>query len=173
MTNGAQNTALTIIRDFETAASEPGWFAQNDGVMGGVSKGGSEVSNGTLLFTGSISLANNGGFAQVYSPTVKTDLSEYRSVVLRVRGDGRTYQFRLATNARYRGSRIAYRAEFSTEPGEWQELRIPFERFVPSYRGRRLTGPELDTRSVQQIALLLADGQAGPFRLEVDWIGWK
>jgi monofunctional biosynthetic peptidoglycan transglycosylase len=118
-----------------------------------------------------LSLENNGGFAQIYSPTETADFSDYSAVRLRIKGDGRRYQFRMATDARFRGSRIAYRAEFATEADEWMEVALPFSSFQPSHHGRMLSGPPLDLTSVREIAFLLADGQAGPFALKMEWIG--
>ena len=162
---------MKILRDFSHVEDASAWPSQNDGVMGGVSTGQAEMRNGILRFFGEISLENNGGFAQVYSPTEKSDFSDFSQVRLRIKGDGRTYQFRMATEDRFRGSRIAYRSEFATEDGEWTEVTLPFDSFVPSHHGRILSGPELDLTSVRQIAFLLADGNAGEFDLQVDWIG--
>ena len=139
--------------------------------MGGVSSGKAEINDGELHFSGVLSLENNGGFAQIYSQTEVSDFSSYSAVKVRVKGDGRTYQFRMATDARFRGSQIAYRAEFKTKAGEWIEVSIPFETFVPSFRGRLLQGPPMNLKSVQRIAFLLNDGNPGAFSLEVDWIG--
>ncbi len=163
--------SMRILRDFSSLASAPAWPSQNDRVMGGVSTGGAELRGGVLYFSGSLSLENNGGFAQIYSPTEIADFSDYSTVRLRVKGDGRTYQFRIATEDRYRSSRIAYRANFPTEDGKWTEVTLPFDSFAPSFRGRILSGPPLDLTGVRQIAFLLGDGNPGEFALEVDWIG--
>lgn len=164
------NKTIKILRDFSNPAEAPAWPSQNDGVMGGVSTGRAEMREGVLQFSGTLSLENDGGFAQIYSPET-TDFSEYSAVRLRVKGDGRTYQFRIATKDRYRGSRIAYRANFPTGDGEWTEVVLPFDSFVPSYRGRILPGPALDLKGVREIAFLLADGTPGEFLLQVQWIG--
>lgn len=152
------------------ASEAPPWRAQNDGVMGGVSTGKASVANGKLHFKGVLSLENNGGFAQIYSPAVRSDYSGHTALRLRVLGDGREYQFRLSTDASFRGSRIAYRASFPTKAGEWTEIRLPFDAFVPSFRGRTLKGPPLDLSSITRMAFLLADGKPGEFALTVDWI---
>ncbi len=167
----AELSSMELIRTFDASSEEPGWTAQNDGVMGGVSSGKAEIDDGELHFSGVLSMENNGGFAQIYSQTEVSDFSNYSAVKLRVKGDGRTYQFRIATDARFRGSQIAYRAEFTTEAGEWIEVSIPFESFVPSFRGRLLSGPPMNLTSVQRIAFLLNDGIPGAFSLKVDWIG--
>lgn len=162
---------METIRTFENASEEPRWTAQNDGVMGGVSAGASEINAGALRFFGNLSLENNGGFAQIYSPSERSDFSAFSAIKLRVKGDGRVYQFRLATDARYRWSPIAYRSEFKTEAGQWIEVALPFTTFSPGFRGRMLTGPPLDLTNIRRLAFLLSDGTAGPFSLEIDWIG--
>ena len=153
-----------------TDSEKPEWRAQNDGVMGGVSSGGARLSDGKLHFEGVLSLENNGGFAQIYSPAKHSDYSDHAALRLRVLGDGREYQFRLSTDASIRQSRIAYRATFPTKASEWTEVRLPFDAFVPSFRGRTLKGPPLDLSSITQMAFLLADGKPGEFALTVDWI---
>lgn len=167
----AELSSMKLIRTFNASSEESGWTAQNDGVMGGVSSGKAEINDGELHFSGVLSLENNGGFAQIYSQIEVSDFSNYSAVKLRIKGDGRTYQFRMATDARFRGSQIAYRAEFKTEAGQWIEVLIPFESFVPSFRGRLLPGPTINLTSVQRIAFLLSDGNPGTFSLKVDWIG--
>ncbi len=165
------DSSMKTIRTFDASSEEPEWVAQNDGVMGGVSSGKAEIINGELHFSGVLSLENNGGFAQIYSPTIVSDFSDYSAVKLRVKGDGRTYQFRIATDDRFRESQIAYRSEFKTKANEWSVISIPFESFVPSFRGRLLSGPPLDLASVRRVAFLLNDGNPGAFSLTVDWIG--
>jgi len=160
--------------DKELTGFEPGepieWRPINDGVMGGLSRSLLKITPaGTGLFEGEVSLANNGGFASVRARLGPVDLSGYQSLAARVRGDGKRYRLRLHTGAGVDG--IAYQADFDTEAGEWQEIVLPFSSFEPTFRGRRLTDVEpLDTGNVQQIGLMIADKQAGAFRLELDWI---
>lgn len=170
--NADSSSPMHTLRHFSPSADEPAWAAQNDGVMGGVSEGSARLESSQLRFVGNLSLENNGGFAQIYSPVEQSDFSKYSGVRIRVKGDGRRYQFRLATDARYRGSRIAYFSEFETEPGEWVERFLPFNSFKPSHHGRALSGPPLDLESIREIAFLLGDGQPGAFSLTVDWIGF-
>lgn len=169
----AFSSPMKTLRNFDEPSKEPEWFAQNDGVMGGVSTGWAETKAGHLHFSGKLSLENNGGFAQIYSQAEQADFSRYTGLRLRVKGDGRDYQFRIATDARYRGSQIAYRATFPTKADQWTEVTIPFSTFVPSYRGYILPGPVLELTSIRQIALLLADGNPGSFSLLVDWIRFE
>ena len=71
---------------------EPRWFTLNDDVMGGVSQSEFAVTErGTALFRGALSLRNNGGFATIRSRAADLDLAGASGLILRVRGDGRTY----------------------------------------------------------------------------------
>ncbi len=155
---------------FDDGAERPIWRAQNDNVMGGVSEGGAEIADGALHFSGSLSLENNGGFAQVRIVDLGLDLSGKTGMKMRVMGDGRTYELRLATNARHRGSRIAYSVEFPTAAGEWTEVRVDFADLQPSHHGNRLDGPPADLSQVEEMSFLIGDKREGPFSLKVDWM---
>ena len=155
---------------FEESPGEPRWVAVNDGVMGGRSTGGPRVAGGRLEFTGELSLANNGGFASVRSVGAGFDLRNATTVVLRVRGDGRRYQLRLATDATYRGVAVSFGAGFDTTAGQWIEVRVPLDSLEATVRGSRLQGPPMDAARVREIGLLIADKREGPFALSVDWI---
>lgn len=155
---------------FDGDAGEPIWTAQNDNVMGGVSKGDAVIRDGLLHFTGSLSLENNGGFAQIRIRNLGYDLAGKKGVRMKVMGDGRTYQLRLATNARHRGSRISYSVGFPTKAGEWSEVEVSFADLKPSHHGNELDGPLADLSQVEEISLLIGDKRQGPFSLKVDWI---
>lgn len=155
---------------FDGDAAEPKWTAENDDVMGGVSKGGAVVRNGLLEFTGSLSLENNGGFAQVRIRQLGYDLSGKKTVKLRVMGDGRTYQLRLATDARHRGSRIAYSVEFPTTANTWTDVEVQLADLKPSHHGEALDGPPANLAQVEEMSFLIGDKREGPFALKVDWM---
>ncbi|MBU6247975.1 MAG: DUF4380 domain-containing protein [Xanthomonadaceae bacterium] len=161
---------MRMLMQFAPEPQEPRWIAVNDGVMGGRSSGGPAIVDGVLQFSGSLSLANNGGFSSVRSVGRDFDLGDVTAVVLRVRGDGRRYQLRLATDARERGLPVSYGASFDTRAGEWTEVRVPLASLQPSVRGTPLEGPPLDPSRVREIGLLIADRREGPFALSVDWI---
>ncbi|MGD2031426.1 MAG: CIA30 family protein [Gammaproteobacteria bacterium] len=167
--NAADSEALYPIATFAGRESQQ-WGSIDDGVMGGLSNSRLERTvEGTGLFEGRVSLANNGGFASVRAALGPTDLSDFHGVRIRFRGDGKRYRLRFHSSAGFDG--VAYQASFDTAPDEWQEVSIPFSDFRPTFRGRLLTDVEpLDTSSVQQVGLMIADRQEGPFRLEIDWI---
>ncbi len=152
-------------------SSESGlWRSVNDGVMGGLSRGSLRIGAGSIgVFEGEVSLANNGGFASARATIGPRNLSAREGLRIRAMGDGRTYRLRLHDTAGLDG--IAYQAEFDTQPGQWQTVTLPFSAFQPTFRGRvPPDAPPLDTGRIEQVGLMIADGQQGSFRLELDWI---
>jgi monofunctional biosynthetic peptidoglycan transglycosylase len=147
------------------------WQVVNDGVMGGLSQGKlTQKTAGTMLFSGMLSLENNGGFSTFRSRILKMDLSRHSGLVLRVRGDGRTYQVRVATDARFRGMEVSFAAEFATIKGEWTEVKIPFAHFEGSFRGLKLPEERLDASKIQRISILIGDKRQASFAVELDFI---
>ena len=156
--------------NFDNSPQEPRWVAVNDGVMGGRSSGTAVVVDGQLQFSGVLSLENNGGFASVRSVGHEFDLGDATTVVLRMRGDGRRYQLRLATDARYRGMPVAFGAEIEARAGEWTEVRVPLSSLNATVRGSAVQDALLDPSQVREFGLLIADKCEGAFTLAVDWI---
>jgi len=156
--------------NFSDASAVRQWISVNDNVMGGISEGGFRITDDkTLEFSGNISLENRGGFASIRTRPADLNLDGYDTIVLRVKGDGRTYYVNLRTSsARAAGS---YRAPLKTQEGTWREVRVPLKDFQYSAFGRRIAGADpLMANKIQSVGFTLADKQAGPFRLEVDWI---
>ena len=148
-----------------------GWRVVDDGVMGGLSKGKIEISDdGILNFNGKLSLENNGGFSSLRSGDLKLDLSGAEGLRARVKGDGRTYQMRFRTDARFRGMEISFKSDFKTKKDEWIEIKVPFNKFSGSFRGMSLKKETFNPGKIRRIGLLLGDKKAGPFELQVDWI---
>jgi hypothetical protein len=156
--------------DFQAATNSPAWEVVNDGVMGGVSISLFQIlTNGGAVFSGVVSLENNGGFASVRSQPVRADLTGCDSFLLRIRGDGRRYKFSVRTEAGL--DTPLYQLALTTKRGEWEEHRLPFKDFVPTFRGRILTDvPPLNPAKVSSVGFLISDKQEGPFKLEVAWI---
>ena len=164
------DSTLTLFR-FDAPDSLNRWVAINDDVMGGVSHGAMAITRDSCLqFEGSLSLENGGGFASIRTPLLKPDLTGYTGIRIRVKGDGRTYQFRLRPDTGMDG--IAYRRDFQTVPDTWVEIDLPFESFQPSYRGDIIKDAEpLRAAEIRQLGFLIADKTAGAFRLIIGAIG--
>jgi transforming growth factor-beta-induced protein len=163
----SQNQTITTFDDSDS--SQLGWRITDDGVMGGRSRGQFEITDdGIMVFQGKLSLENNGGFSSVRSSNISLDLSDSRGLAVRVKGDGRTYQLRLSTQARYRSREVSFSADLKTREGEWIDLRVPFSEFKAGFRGRSLNDVAFDPSSIRRIGILLGDKRPGSFRLEVD-----
>ncbi|MEL6346776.1 MAG: CIA30 family protein [Myxococcota bacterium] len=145
------------------------WVAVNDTVMGGVSKSKVVTTREGLRFSGELSLENNGGFTSFRSQPAPLNLNEITGFRVRVRGDGRTYDF----TARRRDVPLnagSYRHPVETVEGEEIEVEIPLSAFQATMRGRPVLGaPSLDTApgQIESVGFLLADKSPGAFRLEV------
>lgn len=146
----------------------------DDGVMGGLSKGAiRRTDEGSVVFSGTLSLENNGGFSSLRMAGGEWNLEGWKGIVLKVRGDGRTYDLRLTTNEHHRGSAVSFRGSFQTRKGEWVEAKIPFSELEAGWRGRTLD-TKFDPARIEGLGIILADKQPGSFHLEVQWMkGWK
>ncbi len=166
----ADSASNKMIFDFQASTNSTKWQVVNDDVMGGVSTSQFQLlTNGGAIFSGVVSLENNGGFASVRSNPVRENLSDTSAFALRVRGDGRRYKFTVRTEAGFNAPN--YQAEFTTKRGEWEEHRLAFKDFIPTLRGRVLTDlPPLIPSKITSVGLIISDKQAGPFRLEMSWI---
>ena len=165
----AETASDKVIFDFTTASNSPAWQLINDVVMGGVSTSRFQILTSGSVFSGVVSLENNGGFASVRLSPVRQDLAGLDAFLVRVRGDGRRYKFTVRTETGF--DRPIYQCPFATKRGEWEEHRLPFKDFIPTFRGRVLTDlPPLNPAKVSTVGFLISDKQDGSFGLKVEWI---
>ena len=87
-------------------------------------------------------------------------------LIIRLKGDGKKYQFRIKDDIR---SYYSYISTFSTS-GEWQEIEIPLNEMYPSFRGRRLNLPNFSQDNIEEIAFLIGNKKPESFRLLIDKI---
>ena len=158
---------LKPITGFDLQPDGLEWLVVNDNVMGGMSNGGFELNNGALMFSGSTN-TNGGGFSSIRARGSQMDLSEFSGLRLRVKGDGRQYSWQLRTNAMYRGRELGFWSDFDTTAGQWLEIDLPFADFVPKFRGNELDLAAPDPAHICGMGLMIADGNDGPFAIEVD-----
>jgi monofunctional biosynthetic peptidoglycan transglycosylase len=162
-----------ILLGFTEPGASSAWETVNDGVMGGRSRGGPSFAEGRLTFSG-VTNTNGGGFSSIRTRPRDWGLADAESLLLRVKGDGRTYIASLSTSALIGGFPVNYWARFATSPeGAWQTVRIPLRDFRPTFFGEDITGraPEIDPAQVDTIGIFIYDKKDGPFRLDVEWIG--
>lgn len=156
-----------IIFDFTYDSDIQSWRIVDDVVMGGRSSGEFSISeDGHGLFYGDVSLENNGGFSSVRYPLASMTVHPENTIRIRLKGDGKAYQFRIKNDQRYEYS---YIFEFETT-GDWQEITVPVGEMYPVFRGRRLNRSDFSHNSIEEIAFLIGNGQPQTFRLLIDSI---
>lgn len=161
-----QSTCTTIIEHSENDETNP-WRTVNDGVMGGLSEGGSFLQEDHLSFVGNTN-TNGGGFSSVrlrVEPGLMADTDHLR---LWMRPDGRRYSVTMRTDVTYRGRPVAFRADIASgEPGEWGQGILDYADLKASIFGRAVYGAEFDPASVREVSLIIYDGLDGPFRMDL------
>jgi len=149
-------------------ASTTPWQNIDDVVMGGISSSQMEIHKDKATFKGNLSLENNGGFASIRSADLTQELEGFDGLLLRVKGDGKSYQFRLRDKSYNRHN---YSLRFKTNKDKWTLIKLPFTQFVAGYRGRNLDSyPAIKSNDIRALGLMLTDKQEGKFSLEIDWI---
>ncbi len=159
-----------LIFDFSLPDEEKRWEIVTDEVMGGISKTQMFITqNKTAVFRGEVSLENYGGFASMRTQPQDYQLDDFTGISLHVKGDGKKYRLRLRTDNEFEG--IAYQSIFTTESEKWITAHLKFTEFIPVFRGRIvLEAPKLEAGRIRRIGFMIADKQAGPFALEIDWV---
>ena len=164
------DTVFTI--DFGKQTGGQDWYVVNDGVMGGLSNSSITFDQESMLFTGNVSLENNGGFASVRSARQLMDLSKYTKVKIRFKSKNkdRIFALRLNTNDVY--YRPSYNQDFQSISDDWQELEFNLTDFNETVLGRK-TGKTIPTSQLEKvirIGIMLNDKKEGAFSLEIDAI---
>ena len=169
----AIDTPLQLLQplvDFAGPDTAQKWQAVNDGVMGGVSDGQFRITaDRSMEFSGRLSLENNGGFASVRTKPTDLEIKAGDTMVVRVKGDGREYVLNLYTKSRRMA--FSYRAPLPTTKGEWTEVKVPLNEFIPTAFGRRVQGMgPVEPDQINSLGFMLSDKKPGPFKLEVEWV---
>jgi hypothetical protein len=153
-----------VLFDFSANNQPDKWQVVNDGVMGGLSQATFKVSeNGTALFSGRVSLENNGGFSSVRYSTGKTNIEGYATLALYLKGDGKNYQVRIREN---HDDYFSFITTFQTS-GKWETIELPLKEMFPSFRGRKLDRPNFNGNTIVELTFLIGNKKAESFTLEL------
>ncbi|BDX35212.1 CIA30 family protein [Mycobacterium antarcticum] len=163
--------AVTLV-DLDEASEVATWTTVNDPVMGGQSTSRITFGDGGLVFSGDISLENNGGFASARSPQdpdIGRRATGAKSLRVRALGDGKTYVLKVGTA----GQPWSYIQRFTTEAAVQRIYELPIAGFQPV--GQRLDpapdAPQtLDPSNIDQVSVYILDKQQGPFELTISTI---
>lgn len=165
------NASNAVLVALDEPAVVDTWTTVNDPVMGGRSTSTVAFGDGGLVFSGTISLENNGGFASARGPVdpeIGRRATGATSLGVRARGDGKTYLLKVET-----GQPWSYIQRFATEAGVLRTYDLPVGGFQPV--GRFLNpAPEapqsLDPSTISRVSVYILDKQDGPFQITVSAI---
>ena len=158
--------SMTLFQ-FNSDSNIENWRILDDVVMGGCSNGEFKINtDGYGEYYGEVSLENNGGFSSLRYDFESLDSSKYLKFRLRIKGDGKTYQFRVKSNTNDRHSFIY---NFKTTK-DWQNVDIPFSDMFASFRGYRLDIPNFNGQQMEEIAFLIGNKKEETFKLLIDTI---
>lgn len=159
-------TNYTIVK-FSKNTSLTSWTIVNDVVMGGKSTSTiSKNSEGNAVFKGEVSLENNGGFSSLRHRFDKIDISQFNKIKIRLKGDGKKYQFRIKPS---RFNQYSYVNYIQTN-GDWQTIEINLSDFSPVFRGRKLDLPNFLGNELEEIGFLIGNKKNESFKLIIDSI---
>lgn len=156
-----------VVFDFDTQSNVNQWYQTNDDVMGGISNSKMSLDNsGNGVFFGKVSTDNNGGFAMTRLP-VNISLDDHKSkIVLKLKGDGKKYQFRIKSKS---NQRFWYVQSFQTSTKN-EEIELPLSDFYASFRGYELNENNFSETKIKEIAILIGNKKNEEFKLEIDKI---
>jgi len=156
-----------LIFDFSSKVDISGWKVVDDVVMGGKSLGKFSINNeGNAVFSGKISLENNGGFSSVKHQFLKKKINSSTKIKIRLKGDGNAYQLRIKKS---QSDNFSYVATFHTS-NIWETIEVYLSKMQPKFRGQLLSLPNFSESSFEEIAFLIANKKPQDFRLEIEKI---
>lgn len=164
--------AGVVLAALDSAGEVATWTTVNDPVMGGMSTSRITFGDGGLVFSGTISLENNGGFASARSPQnpdIGRKAAGARALRVHALGDGKTYLLKVGID----GQPWSYVQRFPTEANVQRIYDLPVGGFQAV--GMRLDpapdAPQtLDPSTINQVAVYILDKQQGPFEISVSAI---
>jgi len=156
-----------LIFDFNKTSDISDWKVVNDVVMGGRSTSEFYLNEqGHGVFTGAVSLENNGGFSFLRYRFNEKNIKDFKKVIIKLKGDGKEYQFRVKSN---KYNQESYKKVFKTT-GDWQTIEILLSDLQPTFRGQKLNIPNFTSNKLEEIGFLIANKKNESFALIINKI---
>ena len=156
-----------MIFDFKNSSGTENWYVVNDDVMGGVSASKLNINkDGYAKFSGRVSTANNGGFASVRYRFNPISIDGNTKIVLRVKGDDKSYQLRVKSSA---SDYYSYVCSFDTSK-DWELIEVDLKDMYPSFRGMKLPMGNFDEASIEELSILIGNKKNESFELWIEHI---
>lgn len=161
------NISDPIIFDFTKVSNISSWRVVDDVVMGGKSIGNFSLNDkGNGVFYGEVSLENNGGFSSLSYNFDKIEIKQFSKIIIRVKGDGKKYQFRIKDKKK---NYYSYVKDFFTDTS-WQNIEINLSEMYPTFRGRKLEMDNFSSNFIEEVRILIGNKRNEKFKLEIDKI---
>lgn len=187
-----------IIFSFNSKDELKRWHLYSDSEFGGLSLASLEIKEGDTgfngIFSGNLSSdvvegspwrMKRSGFCGMRSKKFDgfIDLDAYDTISMKLRGDGRSYISTIYTDnwINFPGKQEdnSWQAFVYAPKDQWHELKIPLERYLPTWRGN-VIDMKLEMNAARIVGMSLsvnAEGGVpgaisgpGDFRLEIDYI---
>lgn len=169
MTIGQENQLSEILLNSSIMKTENRWRIVNDDVMGGLSSSKVIFPDDTIIFSGNVSLENNGGFASLRSPVNEYNFEDYSGIEIKIKGDGKRYSISMKETTYFTG--LFYTSTFETKKDEWIKIKIPFDKFSSYYFGREVNSKKkIPLNKIKEVSLLIGDKQQGSFKTELEYL---
>ncbi len=163
----ASSLHAQLLFDFQNKETLQKWTVVDDVVMGGKSGGKMSLNAQQQgIFNGEVSLENNGGFSSVRHAFESKDIENFKKIILKVKGDGKQYQFRMKHKS---SDYHSYVTTFATKK-QWETIEIVIENLVPTFRGRKVDLPNFNHKTFEQIGFLIANKRNEKFQLIIESI---
>ncbi|KAB1068659.1 CIA30 family protein [Tamlana haliotis] len=162
----SKNNDIEIF-DFNLNVNPNKWYQISDTVMGGVSSSNMLIDeHGNGVFTGNVSLENNGGFTMTRLPVKIKKEKHHKKIELHLVGDAKRYQFRIkSTSTQF----YWYIHPFEAEKGK-HKVELLLKDFYPSYRGNILKLDNFSEDSIMEVAFFIGNKKNEIFNLVIDKI---
>ena len=167
------NQQNSILIDFGKEKKGRYWNVVNDGVMGGLSKGGKKITKNSLLFMGEVSLDNNGGFSSLRKSFSEVDISNFNDIEIRYRSSGISFAFSLAVSRRWYVPN--YKISLESTSSEWKTTTFKLTDLRKHYIGKALNDrlKKETLKDIIRIGFITDQKKYGEFEFELDYIKFK
>ena len=157
---------ITVFK-FNSSTVLDNWIIVSDSVMGGISTSAISLNEKTKgIFTGEVSLENNGGFTLAKTQVHINFPKRVSKIQLKLKGDGKQYQFRIKPDLE---TKHWYIQKFETNT-TWQLITLKLKDFYPSLRGNQLEISNFENNQIKAIAFLIGNKRQEHFKLIIDEI---
>ncbi|OEK04668.1 CIA30 family protein [Roseivirga misakiensis] len=146
------------------------WAIVNDGVMGGLSRGKAQLTDDSMIFSGTVSLENNGGFTSLRAPYARYDLSQYDQVEIKYRSSGLDCALNVYQYQRFWLPN--HKMPIPSSNDAWKTITVDLYD-LKEYRMGRRTGRTMSkgaAKNTIRLGFITDSKKPGAFKLEIAYV---